>query len=391
MSLLASCTGQKKQSTDSDNADAIDYIWMAEELPDLCVSGDEGVAGAILNIVGEQLTIWGGANFPDKPAADGGKKRIWDCCYTLTENGWEQQPERTPIAYAATCTVPSPDGEPGIAVIGGNNGEGLLGNAIIWTGKDETIDIPCACRAENAAAAYGDGYIYYVGGTCMDEEQGVPLPTQKAWRIHIPSEGAEWEQLPDLPQSPRVQCSAAWLDGRLYVAGGYDPTDGTVNGTLISWAPGEDEWTFVDSLRKPGELQTWTLIGGTMLADATTHRLLFVGGVDATIFQEAISRPARLLAARNENNRAMIERLERETAEYMHHEAEWYKFNDELISYNLNRHEYRHEVSHPSLARAGAAVLMRDSVIYVVNGELKPGIRSKTAVKLTRHINQDSN
>ena len=362
-----------KQTTESTQT--VQYVWEAEEMPSLAVSGEEGLAGAVASIVNGKLTVWGGANFPDQPAAEGGQKRIWEYEYALTDSGWTRNEAiDQPIAYTATAAMPT-----GVVVMGGNDGTGQTDKAWLWQNDGTRTTFALLPQpTENAAGAYGDGYLYLIGGQTADGASA------RAYRIKADGTG-EWEELPPLPRAPRVQCSATWLGGRLYVAGGYDPAEGTVNSTLISWAPGETSWTFVDSLRKPGEMMTTTLVGGTMLADSASGRLLFVGGVDATIFQEAISRPMRLEAARAEGNTAAIEQLEKEAKEYMHHEPSWYCFTNAMTSIDLRDGEHRYEVSHNALARAGAAVVQADSVIWVVNGELKPGIRANTVVRLKRH------
>ena len=369
---LVACADKQQQA--AEGAEPAQYVWEAEAMPSLAVSGEEGLAGAVAGIVNGKLTVWGGANFPDVPAAEGGKKRIWGYEYALADSGWTRNESvDQPIAYAATAAVPT-----GVVVMGGNDGTGQTDKAWLWLSDGtRTAFAPLPQPTENAAGTYGDGYVYIIGGQTPDGASA------RAYRIPADGKG-EWEELPPLPRAPRVQCSAAWLGGRLYVAGGYDPAEGTVNSTLFSWAPGETSWTFVDSLRKPGEMMTTTLVGGTMLADSAMERLLFIGGVDATIFQDAISRPMRLEAARAEGNTAAVERLETEAKEYMHHEPSWYCFTNAMTSIDLRDGEHRYEVSHNALARAGAAVVQADSVVWVVNGELKPGIRANTVVRLTR-------
>lgn len=379
---LASCTGkQKTEANASETSKEVSYTWTAEELPSLAVSGDEGVAAAMLTVVNGRLALGGGANFPDKPAAEGGKKHFYDSVYLLEDSSWVLSDIRLPqpLAHAATASVPE-----GLLVMGGNNGKSQVNDVFLWTSDGKFVSkIPLPIALDNAAAAYCNGYVYVFGGQRADGHG-----SRDAWRMAWP-EADGWTSIAPLPMQARVQASASAMDSLIYIAGGfvpaYDTDGGVVVGSILAYNPNNDVWDFIDSQHKPGEVQTATLIGGTLLTCTQTRQLLFIGGVDANIFQQAITRPQRIESARKTNNKALQEQLQQEADEYMKQEPEWYNFNNLCYAYNLDNREFVPLLSHPSLARAGAAVLKRDDAIFVVGGELKPGIRANTALCVRRN------
>ena len=438
--IVAGCGGGGGKSQDNGAVDTVavsgEMSWDVEELAPLCVADTQGVAGAVAFLSDGRLCVAGGANFPGKPAAEGGKKKVYGEVYMLDGGQWGKLEGglARPLAYAAVAygasgagvlasgaseasasragglasgssevsasgagalasgaSEASASGASVVYVLGGNDGNGSVRDAFVIRGVKEgrlvvesLPELPVA--TENGAAACVGGCLYLI---CGQTSEGA---SNAVWRLRLAAAAdsdsgepaAQWERVADVPGPGRVQCSAAALGGNIYLAGGYNPGDGTVNASLFVYLPESDEWRFVDSLRKPEEMMTSTLVGGSLLADEEAGKLLMVGGVDATIFQEAISRPMKMALARETGDTAFARRLEREAAEYMHHEASWYRFSGEMTSFSVRGQEFAGEVSHPSLARAGAAVVMSDGVIYVVNGELKPGIRANTAVALRR-------
>lgn len=401
--IVAGCGGGGGKAQDNAGEDTVavsgEMRWEVEELAPLGVTDTQGVAGAVAFLSDGRLCVAGGANFPGKPAAEGGKKKVYGEAYMLDGGQWGKLEGGLPhpLAYAAVAygasgaSEASASGASVVYVLGGNDGNGSVRDAFVIRGVKEgrlvvesLPELPVA--TENGAAACVGGCLYLI---CGQTSEGA---SNAVWRLRLAAAAdsdsgepaAQWERVADVPGPGRVQCSAAALDGNIYLAGGYNPGDGTVNASLFVYMPESDEWRFVDSLRKPEEMMTSTLVGGSLLADEEAGKLLMVGGVDATIFQEAISRPMKMALARETGDTAFARRLEREAAEYMHHEASWYRFSGEMTSFSVRGQEFSGEVGHPSLARAGAAVVMADGVIYVVNGELKPGIRANTAVALRR-------
>ena len=56
--------------------------------------------------------------------------------------------------------------------------------------------------------------------------------------------------------------------------------------------------------------------------------------------------------------------------------VDWYRFNDDILLYDLIGKNWRVMYDVQGMARAGGILLEHDHLLYMVCGELKPGIRS---------------
>ena len=65
-----------------------------------------------------------------------------------------------------------------------------------------------------------------------------------------------------------------------------------------------------------------------------------------------------------------------EAKAYMHHPVEWYRFNTTLLQYDLSTKAWNDLGEYEQLARAGAGAVIQDGRLTIINGELKPGIRT---------------
>ena len=62
---------------------------------------------------------------------------------------------------------------------------------------------------------------------------------------------------------------------------------------------------------------------------------------------------------------------------YITRPVEWYQFNRKLLKYDVNEDKWTCLGDYEQGARAGAAMVSDGSSYYIINGELKPGIRTK--------------
>ena len=67
-----------------------------------------GLAGAFIGMHGDALIIAGGANFPEGPFWEGGKKIWWKEVYVLYEGKWYVDSLPHPVAYGVS--IPTSDG-----------------------------------------------------------------------------------------------------------------------------------------------------------------------------------------------------------------------------------------------------------------------------------------
>ncbi len=323
---------------------------------------DKGVSACYCGVINGNLYIAGGCNFPDKPVAEGGKKRFYKAIYAAKLNAegnrleWKtvgQMPQ--PAAYGVSVTY-----ENSLILVGGNNETGGLTTAIrlrpTATGMQQEALPSLPHALDNMAGAVVGHILYVVGGNC----EGVA--TQKVWSLDLKNTAKEgWKEEPSIPGIARVQPIAAALAGDLLgVWGGFAPkTDSkaaqlAMNGA--SYNAGCGTWT---ALPVPTDALGEEVFTGGSTAIATPQKgVVVVGGVNKDVFLAAINNLPE---------------------GYLLHEPEWYRFNNRVLCYRDGT--WTQLLQHPSVARAGCALAYWDGWVYVVGGELKPGIRTPEIVR----------
>ena len=323
---------------------------------------DKGVSACYCGVINGYLYIAGGCNFPDKPVAEGGKKRFYKAIYAAKLNAegdrleWKtvgQMPQ--PAAYGVSITY-----ENSLIFVGGNNETGGLTTAIrlrpTATGMQQEALPSLPHALDNMAGAVVGHILYVVGGNC----EGVA--TQKVWSLDLKNTAKEgWKEEPSIPGIARVQPIAAALAGGLLgVWGGFAPkTDSkaaqlAMNGA--SYNAGCGTWT---ALPVPTDALGEEVFTGGATAIATPKKgVVVVGGVNKDVFLAAINKLPE---------------------GYLLHEPEWYRFNNRVLCYRDGA--WTQLLQHPSVARAGCALAYWDGWVYVVGGELKPGIRTPEIVR----------
>lgn len=381
-------------------------------VPTLSTHGGQGVSGAFAGTSSGRVIVAGGCNFPEAPAADGGRKFFYTEVYAIpldkvsTPDGIVSTPSGSApalstgtgsvstqwqrvgslpcgLAYGASVTTPD-----GVVCLGGtSDGKKSEDFAVLLTldanGALQSQDLPLMPTAlDNFAAAYGDGYIYVAGGL----HHGTP--NHKAYRLKWPL-GAAWEELPEMPGPARVQPAAAVQKGAIgsnfYLLGGYDPRYQKTVTNGVYYDPRKGDW-FATSLTESA------LVGASAMPSGAAHILCF-GGVNKHIFEGALQRGALLSDTTQTAER--LSNLREEMYYYMTQAPEWYQFRRSLLVYHTVTDSWAEVFDSPLLARAGAAIVPLTSAsgslsALVIDGEEKPGIRSsdvtRVDIKYTAHF-----
>ena len=357
------------------------------DLPQLAVGDSlQGVAAPFAGVVGSQLVVAGGCNFPETPAAEGGQKRFYSEIFVLDASDphmWEPMGELPkPLAYGATVAVPE-----GLVCIGGTSdgktsesGVFLLKPQNLRTSKPDKLkssepqtlpSLPAGL--DQHAAAYHNGVIYVAGG------QTDGKPNEVVYALDYGKSAREWTvafRSDDIGArlQPCLAVQNGATDPELFLFGGFDPATKKCSDKGISWNLKTKTAKFIPQNSKLpiGEVEnstfniqhsTFSLVGATALPCGASN-ILFFGGVNKEIFESALQNPQ---------------------PDYLTHPAEWYQFRDSLIVYNTITGAWSSRYADERLARAGAAVVKgaEGNTFYIVNGESKPGIRSADASKLT--------
>lgn len=333
---------------------------------------EQGVSACYAAEYNDTLYIAGGCNFPDKPAAEGGSKRYYKGIYkaaigdTLTWSIAASLPSES--AYGASVQA---DGR--WIVAGGMNSEGASAQ-VLSIAPDNGCHIEMLpslpCTVDNTAASVANGILYVVGGNCDGK------PSNRVFALDLDATEKGWSELPAMPSRARVQPVCAATDEALYVWGGFctadENGDAVTHSDGVRYIFGKGEWEQLPPIHiahneecaaRPAANDIFgnsiTLSGGTaaLLDDYT---IIAAGGVNKEIFTDAISGRYTLTSKE----------------QYMHHNAEWYRFNPCIMLYSTKENSWQQICREQSFARAGATMIKyRNGIIYV-GGELKPGIRT---------------
>ena len=329
-----------------------------------------GVSACYAGIIGNKLVMAGGCNFAGKSAAEGGPKYFYKGIYTaeITEDSvlvWKQVGELpSPVAYGVSI---SRSGE--MILIGGNNADGGLtsvfrlklaedGGAIL----DTLPSLPFAL--DNMSGAASGNTIYVAGGN----RNGSPSTSMLSLDLNEPELG--WKEEVPFPGAARVQPVCAVQDGMLYLWGGFCPSQNGGEASVATdgyrYLPLQERWEPVPAPAVAETGEPLTLTGGTSCVWSDSI-ILCTGGVDKDIFLDAISGDYKRIAKED----------------YLLQPVAWYRFNGRLMAYNTRRNHWEEWEESACLARAGAALLGKGQQLFIVGGELKPGIRTAEISRIT--------
>ncbi|MDE5678191.1 cyclically-permuted mutarotase family protein [Phocaeicola sp.] len=318
----------------------------------------KGVSALYAGVTDGKLLMAGGCNFPDVPAADGGKKVFYSDVYITPLSGdtlfeWKKVGQ-LPQAAAYGVTIST---EKGLICVGGTTATQSLSDVFLLSlqkdmlRRDTLPSLPVTI--DNMAGALSGHSLYIVGGNV----NGVPSSAVYVLDLSDVSEG--WKRETNIPGPPRVQPVCVAQGGKVYVWGGFTPAIGGQEASLsvdgYVYSPEKKEWLPVAT---PCDAEGNEIsLGGGVGTSLGEGMILCAGGVDKDIFLKALQG---IYAGK----------------EYLSHSVEWYRFNRHLLLYHPRKDEWTSLGEYEQGARAGAAMVSQEGSHYIINGELKPGIRT---------------
>lgn len=324
------------------------------QLPDYPIT--KGISAPFAGFIQNWLIVGGGCNFPTTPAAEGGQKTYYDQCYALDIHAvcpqWISLPN-LPVPVAYGCSVETAQG---LVCIGGANADSCLTNVF----RIQTTDVPQKFSIQklpslpetidNAAATILNECIYVTGGNQSKRQNNL-------YKLDLKTT-ATWQRLAAYPGPQRIQPVLANDGHKLYLIGGYQAPSDTLKSLLshdiICYSPETNSWKHESDipLEKNGEKRCMAGGSGTQ----TDTHLILTGGVNYTIFKKALDGEAG--------------------KDYLTHTPSWYQFNDDILFFDFKHKKWTIRPNVPGMARAGGILLRHHNCLYMVCGEIKPGIRS---------------
>ncbi|ORB28010.1 serine/threonine-protein kinase [Mycolicibacterium parafortuitum] len=153
-----------------------------------------------------------------------------------------------------------------LVVVGGQDDKQIVPQTEVFDGTSWTQAADMPTPREHLAAVSDGVYVYTVGGRFLSADENTA-----AFERFDPQSG-NWEKLPDMP-TPRGSYGAAYLDGRIVVVGGEEPT--RVLPTVEMYDVGIRKWSTQAPLNTPVHGQAVAAVGSTVYviggADRPTH------------------------------------------------------------------------------------------------------------------------
>ncbi|AYY82395.1 MULTISPECIES: N-acetylneuraminate epimerase [Proteus] len=189
----------------------------------------------------------------------------------------------------------------------------------------------------------------------------------KSWyKLDLNGAIKQWEKIADFPGTQRDQAIALELNNNIYVFGGAgkeNENSATISALtdVYRYLPQENKWEKVNT-RAP-----YGLVGHAGV-NINNEQAIILGGVNQQIFDGYFVDLDRTKANKSENKKVI--------SDYFNKPAEGYFFNRNIMEYNAENNQWRLFGVMPFNGTAGSALASDGHKITLINGEIKPGLRT---------------
>ena len=346
-----------------------------------------GLAGPFSGIIGEEIIIAGGANFPDKAPWEGGEKIYWNdiyVCSTDTSNKeWKIIPGMFPekLAYGFSVTLPE-----GILCVGGNDAQRTYDEVFLmkYNGAEfsfedwPSLPVPLA----NMCGAFIDGSIYIAGGI---EDLAAPASTNHFFVLDTENRSKGWTRLPSWPGKPKAYAVAAGqndgFDNCFYLFGGRNmvpgkPWDAHTDGYVYN--PRLKTWSRLDTPEGP----FFPVMAGTAASTGAHHIILF-GGSDGKLAKRETDLKRRIEEMSGKNTGGIYNDSIRILNEQIVSHLENHPgFSRDLLLYHTITNTAIKIASAPMNIPVTTNVLSQGNQFFLTSGELRPGVRMPEIISI---------
>jgi N-acetylneuraminate epimerase len=212
--LLAGCL-QAANLSGAAEVSAGGLHW--EKLPPLPNRG--GLGSPYAGVSNGNLLVAGGANFPESPPWEGGKKVWYDTVYTLSkpQGDWKEVGKlMRPMGYGVSATAPA-----GVICAGGSDLQRHYRDVFLLqlaAGGLETKVLPALPRPmANGCGAISGNTLYVAGGL---EEPNSTNALRTFWALDLSAAMPAWRELEPWPGPPRMLSVAAVQEGAFFLISG---------------------------------------------------------------------------------------------------------------------------------------------------------------------------
>lgn len=191
-----------------------------------------------------------------------------------------------------------------------------------------------------------------------------------AWyKLDIQSENKNWMALAEFPGGAREQATSAFINGNIYVFGGVGKNKQgltQVFNDVHMYKPEANTWVKLMSHAPLGMAGNVTFV--------QNNKVFITGGVNQNIFNGYFED---LNDA--QGNKDIIAQINHN---YFGKKAEDYLFSKTLLSFDPSSQQWSFSGESPWLGTAGATAVNDGKKTYLINGEVKPGLRTDSVFEI---------
>ncbi|WP_052181113.1 sodium:solute symporter family transporter [Alistipes sp. ZOR0009] len=337
----------------------------------------KGVASPFAGVINGNLIVAGGCNFSIGDNGSIGNKRYYKemYCYSLDRVASPPSPMAlqlpSTLAYGVSIQVPS-----GVVFLGGRN-DSVFSNKVMlltWNVAQKKIVAhslpPLPVKHALYGGTYTNGKIYVVGAETI-------APYRKLFfSLQLNRLDSRWEQLATYPgrarTSPVVVAQSNGEEENIFLFFGTT-ADGKypyILSSYLAYSIKGSKWG--EEVKTNYNGSSISYFGGDAFRSGA-HHILFVGGVDASIYREEIARREAYLKMPSSFQRDSIKRV---SDAYMRANRSFFNFNSKVMAFHTLTKSWTPLQNAPYGGVAGAKVVSVGNKVYVVNGEIKPGERT---------------
>jgi serine/threonine-protein kinase PknK len=182
-----------------------------------------------------------------------------DKVFALRGGGWVELPSLTHARAAPAAAVAGDK----LVVVGGQNDKQVVPQTEVFDGGSwkDAADMPTP--REHLAAASDGTYVYAIGGRFLSSDKN-----SAANQRFDPASGT-WTRLVGMP-TPRGSYGAAYIDGRIVVVGGEEPT--MVLNVVELYDITDGKWSTGPPMPTPRHAEVVAAVGNTVYAIGGANR-----------------------------------------------------------------------------------------------------------------------
>jgi cyclically-permuted mutarotase family protein len=322
-----------------------------------------GLSGVVSGLVGDQIIIAGGNNFPEGLPWEGGIKKYYKRVIvynnqkdTLLNTFTFNLPAN--VAYAAVAQL-----KDGIFYAGGENENGPLSSAyLIKKSKSqsfEIIELPSLPIAiSNAVAVATENAVYVLGGA---NKEGV---SNKVWKLALNNIKKGWTAQASLPQ-PTSFAAAAIANEHIYIIGGRCKEANGISKIYKEVYAFDVENNFWEQKASLPE----TVSAACALA-IDNNKILFIGGDKGVVFHEVEMLAAKIAATTDTTIKKELTVVKNNLQKT--HPG----FSKDVLAYDASLNKWSPYAQLSFAAPVTTNAFLFNHKIILPVGEIKPGIRT---------------